>query len=219
MSFPLKLVVLISGSGTNLGAIIREIQTGNLQCEIAQVISNRPNAYGLTRAQQANIPTTVIDHKDYDSREAFDQALSDTIDHYQPDLIVLAGFMRILSNQFVEHYLGKMINIHPSLLPKYQGLNTHKRVLQAGDTKHGVTVHYVTSELDSGPIILQATVPVLPDDDEHSLKQRIHQAEHQIYPEAIRRIAAGQVTFRNNQVYYNEQPITELQRQFEVDID
>ena len=219
MSLALKLVVLISGNGSNLGAIIQEIQQGELDAQIVQVISNRADAYGLTRAKEVGIPTSVIDHKDYDSREAFDQALRQCIDQFQPDLIVLAGFMRILSDEFVNHYLGKMINIHPSLLPKYQGLNTHQRVLDAGDKEHGVTVHYVTPELDSGPIILQAKVPVLEDDDAATLEARIHRAEYQIYPEAIRRIAASQVSFRNGVVYYEHNPITNEQRQYKVEID
>ena len=214
MSSPLKLVVLISGNGSNLGAIINEIQQGHLDAEIVHVISNRPEVHGLTRAQEANIPFTVIDHKDYDDRETFDQALMQCIDQYQPELIVLAGYMRILSGAFVEHYLGKLVNIHPSLLPKYQGLNTHQRVLDSGDTEHGVTVHYVTPELDSGPIILQSSLSVLKSDDVQSLEKRVHQAEYQIYPEAIRRIAAGQVAFRNGVVYYNDKEINDEQRQF-----
>jgi len=219
MSLPLKLVVLISGNGSNLGAIIREIQQGKLDAQIVQVISNRPDAYGLTRAKDANIPTTIINHEDYDSRESFDKSLSQAIDQYQPDLVVLAGFMRILSDEFVEHYMGRLINIHPSLLPKYQGLNTHQRVLEAGETEHGVTVHYVIPELDSGPVILQASIPVLESDDAKSLKTRIHQVEHLVYPEAIRRIASGQVTFRNNVVYFNNQPISSEQCQFAIEVN
>ena len=219
MSLALKLVVLISGNGSNLGAIIREIQQGKLNAQIVQVISNQPGAYGLTRAKEANIPTTIINHEDYDSRESFDKSLSQAIDQYQPDLVVLAGFMRILSDEFVEHYMGRLINIHPSLLPKYQGLNTHQRVLDAGEAEHGVTVHYVIPELDSGPVILQASIPVLESDNIKSLKTRIHKAEHQVYPEAIRRIASGQVTFRNNMVYFNNQPITRQQCQFMVKVD
>jgi phosphoribosylglycinamide formyltransferase-1 len=219
MALPLKIVVLISGNGSNLGAIIHEIQGGSLNARILQVISNRPDAYGLTRAREADIPTTVIDHHHYDSREAFDKALSQSIDQYQPDLIVLAGFMRILSDEFVERYQGKLINIHPSLLPRYQGLNTHKRVLEDAETEHGATVHYVIPKLDSGPIILQAVVPVIEGDDEQSLKARVHRVEHQLYPEAIRRIASGQVTFRNNMVYYNNQPVESEQYQLKVDVD
>jgi len=219
MAAPLKLVVLISGNGSNLGAIISEIQQGHLNAEIVHVISNRPDANGLTRAQDADIPFTVIDHKDYDNREVFDQALMHCIDQYQPGLIVLAGYMRILGAAFVEHYMGKLINIHPSLLPRYQGLNTHQRALDAGDAEHGATVHYVTPELDSGPIILQSPIPVLESDDADSLEQRVHHAEYQIYPEAIRRIASGQVTFRNGVVYYNDKKMNDEQRQFAIKLN
>lgn len=216
MSSPLKLVAIISGNGSNLGAIIKEIQQGHLNAEIVHVISNRHGVYGLTRAEEAKIPVSIIDHKDYDSREAFDQALTQCIDQYQPDLVVLAGFMRILCDTFVDHYLGKLINIHPSLLPDYQGLNTHQRVLDAGEKEHGVTVHYVIPELDNGPIILQGRVPVLASDDADSLEQRVHQAEYQIYPEAIQRIADGQVTFRDGMVYYNNEKISDEQRKFDI---
>ena len=140
------------------------------------------------------------------------------IDSYQPELVVLAGFMRILTTEFVQHYLGKMINIHPSLLPKYQGLHTHRRVLEARETEHGASVHFVTPELDSGPVILQARVPVLASDTAESLQQRVHQAEHQLYPAAIERIATGQVTFRNHRVYYEGEPIQGQQRDFLVEL-
>ena len=216
MAAQIKLVVLISGNGSNLQAIINEIENRQLNAEIACVISNRSEAAGLHRAANANINTQVVDHQDYDSREAFDQALMETIDREQPDLVVLAGFMRILSDPFVEHYLGRMINIHPSLLPKYQGLNTHQRVLDAGESEHGATVHYVIPELDSGPIILQARIAILPDDDATQLANRVHEVEHKIYPESIRRIAAGQVTFSNGVVYFNQQPITYTQQQYNL---
>mgnify|MGYP001820997099 CR=1 FL=1 len=219
MASPLKLVVLISGNGSNLGAIIKEIQQGSLDAEIVEVLSNRSGVYGLTRAKEANIPASVIDHNDYASREDFDQALINKIDQHNPDLIVLAGFMRILTDAFVEHYMGKLINIHPSLLPKYQGLNTHQRVLDAGDSEHGATVHYVIPELDSGPVILQARLPVQERDDANSLKERIHRLEHQLYPEAIRRIASGQVTFSKGVVYYDNAEINHEQQQFKVDIN
>ncbi len=205
---PIKLVVLISGNGSNLQAIIDEIESGKLNAHIAKVISNRPGVTGLQRASKANINSQVVDHRNFASREDFDQALMDAIDHEQPDLVVLAGFMRILSDAFVEHYLGRLLNIHPSLLPKYQGLNTHQRVLDAGELEHGATVHYVIPELDSGPIILQAHVPVLPNDDAIRLANRVHEIEHKIYPESIRRIASSQVTFSNGVVYFNQQPIT-----------
>lgn len=204
---PFKLVVLISGNGSNLQAIIDQIEQGLLNVQISAVISNRTEAYGLTRARQHHLPVHVIDHRQFVDRAHFDLALSEIIDQYQPDLIVLAGFMRILTNAFVEKYLGRMINIHPSLLPHYQGLNTHARVLAANEEQHGATVHYVVPELDSGPVILQASIPVLPQDTPQSLEQRVHNIEYQLYPEAIRRIAAGQVSFRYGEVYYAQQPI------------
>ena len=216
MSDRLKLVVLISGNGSNLQAIIDEIAQQSLNAEIRCVISNVPGVAGLQRAQQAGIATHVLDHNDYESRDTFDAALMEKIDEQQPDLVVLAGFMRILTEQFVQHYLGKMINIHPSLLPKYQGLNTHQRVLDAGDTEHGATVHFVTPQLDSGPIILQARVPVLADDDATTLANRVHQVEHLIFPESIRRIANSQVTFSNGVVNYGQQPITPEQQQYRI---
>ena len=210
---PFSLIVLISGNGSNLQAIIDQIEQGQLAVQISAVISNRADAYGLTRARQHHIPTHIIDHHNYADRESFEQALSEVIEDYQPDLIVLAGFMRILTTAFVEKYLGKMINIHPSLLPRYQGLNTHARVLQANEEEHGATVHYVVPELDSGPVILQARVPVLPTDTPQTLEQRVHDAEYQIYPEAIRRIALGQLSFRNGEVYYDQHPIKPDQQQ------
>lgn len=213
-----KLIVLISGNGSNLQAIINAIHQDKLGATISAVISDRPGAFGLTRAAKAQIPTHIIDYTQFSDRTAFDKALMQQIDAYQPDLIVLAGFMRILTADFVQHYLGKMINIHPSLLPKYQGLYTHRRVLEAGDVEHGASVHYVTPELDSGPIILQARVPVLPSDTTESLQQRVHQVEHQIYPAAIQLIASGQVTFRNNQVYYQDNPIQDPQREYPVEL-
>ena len=172
---PLALVVLISGNGSNLQAIIDAISDQGLQAEVRAVISNN-----------ANIAAEVLDHRRFPSREAYDQELQVLIDRYQPDLVVLAGFMRILTEDFVNHYHGRMLNIHPSLLPKYQGLNTHQRVLEAGDNIHGVSVHFVTPELDGGPVILQAEVPVHPGDSADDLAQRVHQQEHVIYPLVIR---------------------------------
>ena len=211
-----NVIVLISGNGSNLQAIIDEIHQGKLDVTLSAVISDRPEAYGLIRAANAGIPTHIIDYKQFADRAHFDKALMQQIDVYTPDLIVLAGFMRILTTEVVQYYLGKMINIHPSLLPKYQGLNTHRRVLEAGDAEHGATVHYVTPELDSGPIILQARVPVLASDTAQSLQQRVHQAEHQIYPAAIQLIASGQVAFRNHQVYYHDQPMSDKQREYPI---
>jgi len=203
---PLPMVVLISGSGSNLQAIIDEIEAG-LPAEIRAVISNEPDAYGLTRAREAGIPAQVINHRDYASRKAFDQALMKCIDHYQPALIVLAGFMRILTTEFVEHYAGRMLNIHPSLLPRYQGLNTHQRVLDAGDAIHGVSVHFVTPELDGGPVILQAEIPVHAKDDADALAQRIHTQEHIIYPRVIRWFAEGRLRLEGNTVLLDEKPV------------
>jgi len=209
-----NVIVLISGKGSNLQAIIDEVRAGRLQVSICAVISDRPNAYGLTRAAEAGIPIHVIDYTRYRERADFDAALQRQIDAYRPDLIVLAGFMRILSREFVEHYQGRMINIHPSLLPRYQGLHTHRRILEAGEKQHGASVHYVTPELDSGPVILRARVPVLDNDTVETLQQRVHAVEHQIYPAAIRRIATGQLSFRNNQVYYRDEPLTDEMCEF-----
>lgn len=182
---PKRIVVLISGSGSNLQAILDQTLEGQINGKIAAVISNRPDAYGLTRAEQAGVDARLLDHKQFADRESFDAALVELIDSYQPDLVVLAGFMRILTPELVRHYHGRLFNIHPSLLPKYKGLNTHQRALEAGDDAHGCTVHFVTEELDGGPLIVQAQVSVTPDDDAASLQQRVHQLEHQIYPLAV----------------------------------
>lgn len=181
-----SIVVLISGSGTNLQAIIDACETDKIQGNITAVISNKEDAFGLQRAANANIATHIVKHTDYESREKYDSALMNVIDQYQPTVVVLAGFMRILTAQFVQQYQGKLINIHPSLLPKYQGLNTHNRAIEAGDDVHGCSVHFVTEELDGGPVILQAKVPVFSDDDESSLAQRVHVQEHQIYPMVVK---------------------------------
>lgn len=193
----INIVVLISGSGTNLQALIDAHQRGELPVNIAAVISNRPQAYGLERARQAGIETLVLDHTGFASREAFDQELQQRIDAYDPQLVVLAGFMRILTAGFTQHYLGRMLNIHPSLLPKYQGLHTHQRALDAGEAAHGVTVHFVTPELDGGPNVVQAIVPVLPGDDATTLAQRVQVQEHVIYPLAVRWFAEGRLRMDN----------------------
>ncbi len=182
-----RIVVLISGNGSNLQALMDAEQRGELAGgQIVAVISNRADAYGLQRARNAGIAAEHLSHKDFPAREAFDAALMARIDSYQPDLIVLAGFMRILTSGLVQHYAGKMLNIHPSLLPKYPGMHTHARALEAGDSEHGATVHLVTEGVDEGPIILQARVPVLANDTAESLQQRVHQIEHQLYPRAVR---------------------------------
>ncbi len=203
----MNIVVLISGSGTNLQALIDAQQQGELDARIAAVISNRADAYGLERARQAGIETAVIDHRDFDSREAFDQALSARIDTYEPGLVVLAGFMRILTETFTQHYLGRMLNIHPSLLPKYQGLHTHQRALDAGDREHGVTVHFVTPELDGGPNVIQAIVPIYPDDDASQLAQRVQVQEHVIYPRAVSWFAQGRLHMDNQGCTLDEMPL------------
>lgn len=209
---PLKIVVLISGNGSNLQALIDTIEAGRITATIRAVISNNPDAYGLTRAQQAGIPTEVVDHRGFPDRDSYDHALQTCIDYYQPELVVLAGFMRILTDDFVKHYHGRMINIHPSLLPKYQGLNTHQRALDAGDTVHGVSVHFVTPELDGGPVILQAEVPVHADDTADTLAKRVLEREHVIYPLVVRWFADGRLRLEEDEVVLDGKPISEAQR-------
>jgi len=201
------LVVLISGSGSNLQAIIDAIKNNQLNADIKAVISNTADAIGLQRAKQANIPCHVIDHKQYPSREAFDQAMMQIIDPINPELVILAGFMRILSNMFIDHYQHHLINIHPSLLPKYKGLNTHQLALENNDTVHGASVHYVSHELDSGPVVIQAEVPVHATDTEQTLAARVLCEEHKIYPIAIKMHTEGQIAFDKNQLKYNNQDL------------
>ncbi|MGS2719943.1 phosphoribosylglycinamide formyltransferase [Paraglaciecola aestuariivivens] len=181
-----SIVVLVSGNGSNLQAIIDQIKQGKIQGEIRAVIANNPNAYGLERAKNAGIPAIVLDHKLTASRDEYDAQLMAKIDEFSPDLIVLAGFMRILTPQFVSHYLGKVLNIHPSLLPKYKGLDTHNRAIAAGDTEHGASVHFVTPELDGGPVILQSKVPIFADQEVDELIERVQQQERQMYPLVIK---------------------------------
>jgi len=211
---PLGIVVLISGNGSNLQAIIDAIREQQLPVEIRAVISNEPGAYGLIRARRAGIPTEVLDHRNFASREDYDRALQVLIDKYHPGLVVLAGFMRILTPGFVQHYQGRMLNIHPSLLPRYQGLNTHQRVLEAGDSVHGVSVHFVTPELDGGPVILQAEVPVHPGDTAQDLAARVHQQEHLIYPLVIRWFAEGRLALDGDTVLLDGKPMTPEQQRF-----
>lgn len=203
------IVVLISGSGSNLQAIIDAIHHKDLSVDIRAVISNKKEAVGLERAKKAGIPTEVIPHTDYGNREDFDQALIQIIDPYQPSLIVLAGFMRILTTEFVNHYQGRMINIHPSLLPKFQGLNTHARALEAKEKIHGASVHFVTNDLDSGPIIIQAQVPVFENDNEKVLAARVQEQEHQIYSLALQWLAEGRVKLKEQNVMLDGQLLKE----------
>lgn len=183
-----NIVILISGRGSNMKSIVDAVNDGTLNVNVAAIISNRPDAAGLDFAEQQGIHNTVIDHKLYDSREQFDQKLASEIDRFSPDLLVLAGFMRILTAEFVEHFSGRLINIHPSLLPKFKGLNTHQRAIDAGDKEHGASVHIVTPELDDGPVILQARVPVLANDDASTLAKRVLEQEHKLYPDAIKKL-------------------------------
>ena len=192
-----RIIVLLSGSGTTLQSII---DTG-LPATISAVISNKAGVMGLGRAEEAAIPTHVLDHTGYASREAFDHDLQKLIDQYEPDLVVLAGFMRILSDKFVDHYYGKLINIHPSLLPKYKGMHTHQRVMDDGEPLHGSSVHFVNAELDAGPVVLQARLPVLPSDSAESLELRIKTKEHLIYPTAISWLAEGRIKLKDDDVY------------------
>ncbi|MBB4863881.1 phosphoribosylglycinamide formyltransferase-1 [Pseudomonas nitritireducens] len=193
MSTPCNVVVLISGSGSNLQALIDSLAGADTPAVIRAVISNRADAYGLERARQAGIETRFLDHKSYADRESFDAALVQAIDGFDADLVLLAGFMRILSADFVRHYQGRLLNIHPSLLPKYKGLHTHQRALEAGDAEHGCSVHFVTEELDGGPLVVQAAIPVESDDTPETLAQRVHVQEHVIYPLAMRWFAEGRV--------------------------
>lgn len=202
----LPVVVLISGGGTNLQALI-DGAAADLPIEIRAVVSNVPDVYGLTRAAEAGIETKVLDHTQFASREAFDQALVQVIDNFAAELVILAGFMRILTPGFVRHYLGHMLNIHPSLLPKYQGLHTHQRAIEAGDTEHGASVHFVTEELDGGPVIIQASVPVHANDTEDTLAARVLKKEHIIYPLVSRWFAEGRLQLQDEQVILDDQAL------------
>lgn len=204
---PAKVVVLISGSGTNLQALIDAQRSGQLPVELSAVISNRPAVQGLMRAEHAGIPALVVDHTRFDRREDFDRELRACIDRYRPDLVVLAGFMRILTPAFTRAYEGRMFNIHPSLLPKYQGLHTHERALEAGDPEHGATVHFVTSELDGGPAVIRAKVPVYRDDDATTLAQRVQKQEHVIYPMAVQWFCEGRLRLQNGEVLLDNEPL------------
>ncbi|WP_313519311.1 phosphoribosylglycinamide formyltransferase [Pseudomonas sp.] len=188
-----NVVVLISGSGSNLQALIDDLHSAGSQARIRAVISNRADAQGLARAQAAGIETRVLDHKGYEGREAFDAALMAEIDAFAPQLVVLAGFMRILSSAFVRHYHGRLLNIHPSLLPLHKGLDTHRRALEAGDAEHGCSVHFVTEELDGGPLVVQAALPIEAEDTPALLAARVHCQEHLIYPLAVRWFAEGRL--------------------------
>ncbi len=205
----IRLVVLISGRGSNLQAILDQAASGELPVEVAAVISNRPGVAGLERARQAGVPALELDHKNFPDRPTFEAALIELIDRHRPDLVALAGFMRLLTASFTEHYQGRLLNIHPSLLPKFRGLHTHERALAAGETEHGASIHFVTAELDGGPVIVQARVPVLSGDDPDTLAARVLEQEHRLYPLAIRWFAEGRLRLDGEQVLFDEQSLAQ----------
>jgi phosphoribosylglycinamide formyltransferase-1 len=202
-----RIVVLISGSGSNLQAIIDAIDAGKINGRIEAVLSNKENAYGLERARKHNIPPLLVKHTEFDSRDSFDREMICQIDRYQPDLVVLAGFMRILTADFVRHYEGRLFNIHPSLLPKYKGLHTHQRAIDAGDKEHGCTVHFVTEELDGGPLAVQAKVSIDPHDSAESLQQKVHKLEHVIYPLAVEWFCSRRLIWQPDGVLLDGKPL------------
>ena len=196
-----NIVILISGRGSNMQAIVEIARRDQWQCNIAAVISNRADAEGLAFATQHGIPTVVVPGKEFASRDSFDAALHAAVDRFDPQLVVLAGFMRILTSQFVDRYAGRLINIHPSLLPSFPGLATHRQALAAGVRVHGATVHFVTADLDHGPIVAQAVVPVLAGDTEQSLAERVLAQEHALYPQAVRWFIDGLVQLVDGRVH------------------
>jgi phosphoribosylglycinamide formyltransferase-1 len=210
---PARIVVLVSGSGSNMQAIVEACVKNEIDGDVVAVISNRPEVMGLQRAKEFKIETDVVDHTEFSTREEFDVNLIRAIDEHTPDLVVLAGFMRILTPDFVRRYKGRLLNVHPSLLPKYKGLNTHQRALDAGDKEHGVTVHFVSEDLDGGANIIQAIVPVLDDDDEGTLRSRVQIQEHVIYPIAVKWFVEGRISIKKGDAYFDgkELPETGLQ--------
>ena len=203
-----SIVVLISGSGSNLQAIIDAVKQNAINAHIAAVLSNRAGAYGLQRARAASIPTEVVDHTQFPDRVTFDRALLRCVETYHPGLVILAGFMRILSDEFVNPFLGRMLNIHPSLLPEFRGLHTHQRALDKGVAQHGCSVHFVTNELDGGPVILQASVPVLAQDTPESLAARVLKQEHVIYPLCVHWFCENRLRLDDRRVIFDGQPLT-----------
>jgi phosphoribosylglycinamide formyltransferase-1 len=199
--------IFVSGGGTNLQAFIDEVRAGRLGLDLAVVISNNPDAGALERARQAGIAEECVLNSDYAERAHFDEALASTVDRYQPDLLILAGFMRILTKAFVKRYEGRILNIHPSLLPRFPGLNTHQRVIDEADRVHGSTVHFVTEKLDAGPPIMQGRVAVLPQDTAQSLAKRVQAIEHKIYPATAALFAAGRIAYRNGEAWLDGQPL------------
>jgi phosphoribosylglycinamide formyltransferase-1 len=204
-----SIVVLVSGNGSNLQAIIDAISKQKINAKISAVIANQETAYGLTRAEKNGIPAKYIDHKSFASREEYDAQMLHCINEFNPNLIVLAGFMRILTSGFVENFQGRMLNIHPSLLPKYKGLNTHQRAIDAGDKEHGASVHFVTPELDGGPVVLQSKVPVFEQQDAQELADRVQQQERQMYPLVIKWFCEDRLKMINNKAILDNQILAE----------
>ncbi|MCM2312042.1 MAG: phosphoribosylglycinamide formyltransferase [Steroidobacteraceae bacterium] len=203
----LPIVVLISGTGSNLRAIAERVHAGTLPVSIRAVVSDRAEAAGLAWATASGIAAVALSPRDYPDRASYDRALAERVASFDPGLVVLAGFMRILGDEFVDRFAGRLVNIHPSLLPKYRGLHTHRRALEAGDREHGASVHFVTRELDGGPVVLQARVPVRDDDDEASLAARVLAEEHVIYPECIGWFAAGRLRLRDGSIFLDGRPL------------
>ncbi len=204
-----RIVVLVSGEGSNLQALIDASQQGRVYAKLSAVFSNKASAFGLERAQSAGIPAHALDVKSYADRAAFDAALADAIDAYNPDLVVLAGYMRVLDAKFVQRFAGRMLNIHPSLLPKYPGLHTHRQAIENRDETHGTSVHFVTEQLDGGPVILQAKVPVFSDDTEQDLIERVQTQEHSIYPLVISWFVDGRLQLKKGQAFLDGNPLPE----------
>lgn len=202
-----SVVVLISGNGTNLQAILDACDTSIKDGKVTAVFSNKATAFGLERAKKAGAEAVFIDPKAFETRDAFDRSLMEQIDEHKPDLIVLAGYMRILSGEFVRHYLGRMINIHPSLLPKYPGLNTYQRAIHAGDEEHGTSVHFVTEQLDGGPVIMQARIPILDEDTVESLTAKVQEKEHVIYPLVVQWFVEGRLEMKEGKAFLDGEPL------------
>ncbi len=207
MSAPLRLAVLISGNGSNLQAIIDAIESGRLDAEICVVISNDPKAYGLERAARHGLATRVVDNRDFEDRTRFDAALQACLESFEPDYLVLAGFMRILGAAFIDAFADRILNIHPSLLPDYKGLDTHQRALDNGETRHGVSIHLVTAELDGGPVILQGAYAIEPGDSAADLQHKGHQLEHSMYPRVLYWLGNGDLRIEHGRIFYHQRPL------------
>lgn len=204
----LPIAILISGRGSNMRVIAQRALDGDLPVEVRVVVSDKPDAAGLATAAAMNIATEVISPKDFPDRASYDSALAGVVARHQPQLVVLAGFMRILTPHFIDAFAGRILNVHPSLLPKYRGLHTHRRVLEAGDGEHGVSIHFVTEELDGGPVIIQACIDVRPEDTEATLSARVQRQEHSIYPRVIEWFATGRLTLEGNRVVLDGNALT-----------